>query len=69
MIGTKKIIHIQFFTFCFNIWNLPLSIFYVLLTLRVDDNFRRRKNNPKEAKDIVFFIYSINIDNKNRKKK
>jgi len=41
----------------------------VLLTLRVDDNFRRRKNNPKEAKDIVFFIYSINIDNKNRKKK
>jgi len=44
----------------------PIYLLYVISALKVEGNFRTRKNSPRDIKEAIFIIYSIYTNNFNQ---
>jgi len=55
--------HIVFVTFFLIFKFILIYLLHVLFVLKIKGIFEKEKSNPKVLKDVVFFIYSIDIKN------
>jgi len=58
--------HIVFVTIFLIFKFILIYLLHVLFVFKIEGIFEKRKDSPKELKEVVFFIYNIDIDSKHR---